>query len=360
MSFEISNAISFFTSEDIPIEECRGIETIDLNLEYILVRADVELVAQAFSQLKHMDFWVRDAYNRELELQTESTLIFQFRGHPWSLIYKFHDLKEEDALRISESLDTSAIYYTASDTCATLQYHLYRAGVSIEKFSFEEEISIQLQSQLRQIEVNEIENGYSFAMDFIREQDAYIPGLIAVKPLPKYQTAILRIQGLMPDEIARMDYLAQGSSPDGELPIDLAIPPIPNVKAQEKPVCFFNDPSGQITDLSHLCSQNNQGQEVRPMTSAEEVFERGRNLTGEGEEQEANAAFTQAIELNPNYAEAYFLRGNNLALIGEPLQGIEDVQKAAEIFNSRGEPDKAKLMLNLVEAIRQGIKDGEL
>lgn len=209
MSFEISNAISFFKREDIPIEECRGIETIDLNLEYILVRAEVELVAQAFTQLKHMDVWVRDAYNRELELQAESTLIFQFRGHPWSLIYKFHNLKEEDALRISESLDTATIYYTASDTCASIQYHLYRAGVSIEKFSFEEEVSIELQSQLRQIEVNEIEDGYGFAMDFIREQDAYIPALIAVEPLPKDQTGLLRIRGLMPDEIARMDYLAQ-------------------------------------------------------------------------------------------------------------------------------------------------------
>lgn len=137
--------------------------------------------------------------------------------------------------------------------------------------------------------------------------------------------------------------------------IDLAIP----LKAQEKPVCFFNDPSGQVTDLSHLCRQNNQGQELRTMTNAKEVFENARKLTKTGEEKDAVAGFTRAIELDPNYAEAYFLRGNARALIGEPLQGIEDVKKAAEIFTSRGEPDKAKVMLNLVEAIRQGIKDGE-
>lgn len=138
--------------------------------------------------------------------------------------------------------------------------------------------------------------------------------------------------------------------------IDLAIL---QAKAQEKPVCFFNDPSGQITDLSYLCGQNNQEQNLKPMTSAEEVFESARKLTRTGEEKEAIAAFTRAIELNPNYAEAYFMRGNGLALIGEPLQGIEDVEKAAEIFNSRGEPEKAKVMLNLADAIRQGIKDGE-
>ena len=215
MSFEVANAISFVRWQDIPIEERRGIgiETIDQNIGYILVRADVELVAQAFSQLKQMDFWVRDAYNQEIELQTASTLIFQFRGHTWSLIYKPYGtesfyLLEEDALKLSESLDTSAIYYTASDTCGTIQYHLYNAGVSIEKFAFEEEASFEIQSQLRQIQANEIEDGYDFAMDFIREQDAYIPALVA-GDLPKYQTGLLRIKGLMPDEIARMDYLAK-------------------------------------------------------------------------------------------------------------------------------------------------------
>lgn len=137
--------------------------------------------------------------------------------------------------------------------------------------------------------------------------------------------------------------------------IDLAIP----LKAQEKPVCFFNDSSGQVTDLSYLCRQNNQGQELRIMTNAKEVLQSGRTLVKAGKYQEAIAAFTRAIELDPNYTEAYFLRGNGLALVGQPLQGIEDVKKAAEIFTSKGEPEKAKLMLNLVEAIRQGIKDGE-
>lgn len=135
---------------------------------------------------------------------------------------------------------------------------------------------------------------------------------------------------------------------------------ITQVKAQEKPVCFFNDSSGQVTDLSYLCSQNNQRQELKPMTDAKEVFESARKLVRAGKYQEAIAAFTRAIELNPNYTEAYFLRGNGLALTGQPLQGIKDLEKAAELFNSRGEPDKAKLMLNAADSIRQGIKDGEL
>ncbi|MGC1396716.1 MAG: hypothetical protein WA828_20845 [Coleofasciculaceae cyanobacterium] len=359
MSFEISNALSFFKSEHISIEECRGIETIDLNLEYILVKADVELVAQAFSELKQMDVWVPDAYNREIELQTESTLIFQFRGHPWSLIYKFHNLKEEDALRISESLDTAAIYYTASDTCATIQYHLYRAGVSIEKFSFEEEVSIEVQSEIRQIEANEIEDGYSFAMNFICEQDAYIPALITVRSLPK-QTGILRIQGLMPDEIARMDYLAKRlTTANNDIEIRSEVESISNDQAQNEPDYVLDESSEQVPGLVYFSSKNNQTQELRQRSDAEEVFESARKLTGDGQEQESIAAFTSAIELDPNYAEAYFMRGNNRTLIGEPLQGIKDAEKAAEIFNSRGEPEKAKVMLNFADAIRQGIKDGE-
>lgn len=207
-------SIYFVRVEGMPLEQRRGLETIDRNILIILVQAPVEPVAQAFSTLKQMNVWVRDAYNREITIQKESTFVFQLRGHPWSIVYKpclgavRLYLTEEDARSLSESLATFAIYYTRSDTCGTLEYHLYQNGVLQEKLAFEEEVSIEFQSQLRPLEARNIQNTYKFTMDFIHEQDAYVPNLVEMEDLVAGRTT-LNIENLMPDEIERMDYLAQ-------------------------------------------------------------------------------------------------------------------------------------------------------
>ncbi len=209
-------SIYFVRAEGIPLEQRRGLETIDRNILVVLVRSPVEPVAQALSTLRQMNAWVRNAYNREIDIQNESTIVFQFRGHPWSIVYKPYvrsmqiGITEEDARSISESLGTSAIYYAGSDTCVTLEYHLFSNGVSVEKLSFEEKVSIAFQSQLRSIEARDIRrDAYTFTMNFFREQDAYVPNLVEMADLIAGQRITLGIENLMPDEIERMDYLAQ-------------------------------------------------------------------------------------------------------------------------------------------------------
>ena len=208
-------SIYFVREEGIPLEQRRGLETIDRNLVFVLVRASVEQISQAFSTLRQMNVWVRNAYECEMEIQNESTFIFQLRGHPWSLIYKPHMssiriyLTEEDARNISESLSTSVIYYAGSDTCGTIEYHLYSNGILQEKLSFEEEFKCEFQSQLRQLEARSIKDAYTFTMNFIREQDAYIPCVVEVEELLAGQHTTLRIEDLMLNEVERMDYLAQ-------------------------------------------------------------------------------------------------------------------------------------------------------
>jgi hypothetical protein len=208
-------AIYFVRAEGIPLEQRRGVETIDRNILFVLVRASVEPVTQAFSAFRQMDVWVRDAYEREIGIQNESTFIFQLRGHPWSIVYKPYVrsmrlyLTEEDARIISETLGTSAIYYTGSDTCGTLEYHLYRNGFCVEKLVFEEEVSLEFQSQLRQFEARDIGDAYTFTMNFIREQDAYVPNIVQVEDLRAGQRTTLRFEDLIAHEVERMDYLAQ-------------------------------------------------------------------------------------------------------------------------------------------------------
>ena len=64
------------------VEQRRGIETIDRNQNLLLVRAPIESVAQRLSRARRADVWERDIYDREIEITTESYIVFQFRGHP--------------------------------------------------------------------------------------------------------------------------------------------------------------------------------------------------------------------------------------------------------------------------------------
>ncbi|MBW4688544.1 MAG: tetratricopeptide repeat protein [Komarekiella atlantica HA4396-MV6] len=126
-------------------------------------------------------------------------------------------------------------------------------------------------------------------------------------------------------------------------------------KAQEQSAC----PSGQVRDSSGLCSSSNQGQESESMANAQEFFQKGREFDIEGQHQEALFEYTRAIELDPNYVEAYFYRGNALALEGQPQKGIEDLQKAAAILEYRGQLEWAAAMRQHEEIIREGIQEGE-
>ncbi|MHC0063107.1 tetratricopeptide repeat protein [Nostoc sp. UIC 10890] len=126
-------------------------------------------------------------------------------------------------------------------------------------------------------------------------------------------------------------------------------------KAQEQSAC----PSGQVRDSNGLCNLSSQGQESGTMANAEEFFRSGRNFDRQGQSQQAIAEYTRAIELDPNYAEAYVFRGNVLPLEGQPQKGIEDAQKAIAIYNSRGDSVRAAMVQQLVENIQRGIKEGE-
>lgn len=210
----------FQRPENVSLQQCRGIESLDQNLFMVLVQAPIELVAQAFSQLRQAEIWVRDVYEHEVEIIGQGVMVFQFRGHSWTLINRLCDppygsglpcqvgATEEDAQSLSSLLHTSAIYYTASDTSGTIEYHLYRDGRSMERLFFEEGFSVQFQSQLRQLEGEDIEDAYSFTMNFIQEQDAYVPALFVPKCHSIGQQIILRLENLRRSDLERMDYIA--------------------------------------------------------------------------------------------------------------------------------------------------------
>jgi hypothetical protein len=193
----------------------RGIVSIDLNQILVFVKAPIESVAQTFSQAIQAEIWERDVYQREIEIVGQGFIVFQFREHSWTVIKQVNflpygiSLGTKDAQNFSRLLSTRAIYYKVSDTSGYIGYDFYEKGALRETLYFEEEMSFQFQSQLRQLEAEDIEDPYNFTFDFILEQDIYIPPIHRVVS----HQGILRLLGpglenLEPNDFERLDYIA--------------------------------------------------------------------------------------------------------------------------------------------------------
>jgi len=70
---------------------------------------------------------------------------------------------------------------------------------------------------------------------------------------------------------------------------------------------------------------------VVAQTKAEDFFIQGEEKYEKGDYQGATAAYTQAIVLNPNYAEAYTGRGNARYRLGDPKGAVADYNEALRI-----------------------------
>ncbi len=163
------------------IEQRRGIETIDRNQNLLLVRAPIESVAQKLSTARRADVWERDIYDREIEITAESYIVFQLRGHPWTIVEQLNHqpgslvFGEGDAIILSSFPSTRAIYYKCSDTCGYIGYNCYDGGAFAEMLYFEEEMDLLFLSDFREVKAEDIDSAFSFTDAFMQEQDIYIP-----------------------------------------------------------------------------------------------------------------------------------------------------------------------------------------
>jgi tetratricopeptide (TPR) repeat protein len=100
-------------------------------------------------------------------------------------------------------------------------------------------------------------------------------------------------------------------------------------------------------------------------------FKKGYTFTLSGNYQEAIDAYDKSIELNPNFAEAYYIRGTAYYNLGDPKRAIQDLDKTIELkteyadayynrglaFNKLGNSDKATE--NYKIAARLGVKTAQ-
>ncbi|MBE9096386.1 hypothetical protein [Tychonema sp. LEGE 07203] len=89
---------------------------------------------------------------------------------------------------------------------------------------------------------------------------------------------------------------------------------------------------------------------------AQELYQKGFDLGRRELYKEASEAFTQAINLNPDFVEAYMIRARIRAVIGEKQGGVEDFQKAIDIYRARGQSQMADMLLAPLNSLQNEIR----
>jgi tetratricopeptide (TPR) repeat protein len=73
----------------------------------------------------------------------------------------------------------------------------------------------------------------------------------------------------------------------------------------------------------------------------------------EGNMQAALQDYNQALQLDPNLAEALYNRGVLLAQTGDAQGAIRDLQRAADLFRQRGDEATAGLVAQAIDSLQQ-------
>lgn len=125
--------------------------------------------------------------------------------------------------------------------------------------------------------------------------------------------------------------------------------------AQEQPGCFIMDSSGQVNRLDPLCKRDEQ-HKLKNIMKAQELDQQGFDLPRKGQYKESVELLTQAINLNPSFPEAPMVRADGQTLLGNLQGGVEDFQKAIDIYRARGQSPIADLLLVPLNALKNEIK----
>jgi tetratricopeptide (TPR) repeat protein len=99
--------------------------------------------------------------------------------------------------------------------------------------------------------------------------------------------------------------------------------------------------------------------ELKDIVKANEFYQQGSDRARRGLYKEAFEDFTQAINLNPGFVEAYMSRADTRTLLGDKQGAVTDFQKAIDIYKARGRADIADLLLTPLQALKNEIEWGE-
>ncbi|WP_404783899.1 tetratricopeptide repeat protein [Altericista sp. CCNU0014] len=94
--------------------------------------------------------------------------------------------------------------------------------------------------------------------------------------------------------------------------------------------------------------------ELLESTLEESYYRRGLELEKRGEFKDAIAAYTEALRVNPNYAQAYMQLGSAYANSGQKQQAIAHLRTATKLFFESGDLDNYHAARELSETVHAG------
>lgn len=227
---------SFISENNIPLKNQLGVEYFDINQDLLLLSSSIDNIVEALKKQKTINYWEKNIYGREIRLAKKSYVLLKFFGHTWTLVCvpwfsRKTELGYEQACLYSKILNTKAIFFERSDSDSSMGYYFYEQGDLVERFLFTESY-IQLENGILkkpppQIYEENYPGEYRFyskyrvlteeyifsrkkdiVVDFLKEQNSYVPTIFWLYDLPVNQSVVFEIDNLKTTDIERLDYVA--------------------------------------------------------------------------------------------------------------------------------------------------------
>jgi hypothetical protein len=226
-------------SSNIPIDQHRGIETIDINLVLTLALADIDSTINGLKNIGLMHH-EPNISNKNILVRESSKLVFTLMGQDWTYIYALNkkwstvpvnqdylELSPEDLdlmiqnrlinnkstsdeAQLSQQINSNVIYFGVSDTGDWISYSLFKSGTCLE-WIVSEENQIQGQSTTQEIDFNGVKGARTLIYNSIVQNNAYIPYIHGYKCFTIGENELVKASdflGLNDNNIIRIDHIA--------------------------------------------------------------------------------------------------------------------------------------------------------
>ena len=220
---------------NIPLNDRIGLDRIDINQHVVLVLSPVDKFIETSKKTSTI-YWEKNIYGRKIRLAKKSYVLLKLLGHTWTVVcVPWFSLKTElepkNACLYSKILNTKSIFFARSDSDPSMEYYFYEGGDLIERFLYTESY-VQLENGIfkkppPEIYEEDYPGEYRFysrrrtlseeyifskkkdiVVDFLEEQNSYVPAIFWIHNLPLNQPIIFEINNLRSSDIERLDYIA--------------------------------------------------------------------------------------------------------------------------------------------------------